>query len=219
MEETIARAYVRSANLRALLLKSGCPEVVQHCKDFFDELLNPQARNSLTDIHSISATEEAETNVFEVPDEQIARPIPAEIRNALNSASLNLPSRAILKSYITINGLKFAVASRHPGNSCILMSSESGGLQPAQLVYILEFRTLKIPSTYLAVRRYKPANISHDPFSKCSALRAKLWDTHLADIEMITTSRVFSHFACLPIQLGKQSFNAVLSLSRVISSI
>jgi hypothetical protein len=218
MEETIARAYMRSANLRALLLKSGCPEVIQHCKGFFDELLNPQAPNSL-DIHAMSATEEAESDVFECTSEQIARPIPAEIRNALYSASLNLPLRAILQSHITINGLKFAVSSKHPGNSCILISSETGIPQPAQLVYILEFLTSKTPSTFLAVRRYEPANISYDPFSKCSTLRAKLWGTRLADIEIITTSRVLSHFACLPIQLGAQSFNAVLSLSRVSSVI
>ena len=218
MEETIARAYIRSANLRALLLKSGCPEVIQHCKGFFDELLNPQARNSLvTDIHAMSATEETESDLFEYPNEQIARPIPAEIRNALYSASPNLPLRAVLQSHIAISGLKFAVASKHPGNSCILISSESGIPQPAQLVYILEFRTSETSSTFLAVRRYEPANILYDPFSKCSALRAKLWDTRLADIEIITTSRVLSHFACLPIQLGAQSFNAVLSLSRVSS--
>ena len=42
MEETIACAYNWSANLRALLLKSGCPEVIQHSKVFFDKLLDPQ---------------------------------------------------------------------------------------------------------------------------------------------------------------------------------
>ena len=42
MEETIARAYARSANLRALLLKSGCPEVIRHSEVFFNKLLDPQ---------------------------------------------------------------------------------------------------------------------------------------------------------------------------------
>jgi len=54
MEETIARAYTRSAHLRAILLKSGCPEVIQHSKVFFDKLLDPQVRGSLvTDIHTL----------------------------------------------------------------------------------------------------------------------------------------------------------------------
>lgn len=150
MEETIARAYIRSANLRALLLKSGCPEAIQHCKLFVDRLLNPQLRDSLvTDIHAISAPEEAEADFFEGFDGQ-AHPVPAEIRAALHSANLCAPSRVALQTYITINGLKFATASKHPGNSYIMISGESGHHQPCQLFYILEFGTPK--STYLAIR-------------------------------------------------------------------
>jgi hypothetical protein len=96
-----------------------------------------------------------------------------------------------------------------------MISSESRHPQPAQLVYILEFGTPTSPSTYLAIRRFKPANISCDPFAKYPIVRAKLWDSSLAEVEIITTSKVLSHFACLPIQQGKHSFNAVLSLSRV----
>ena len=128
MEETIARAYTQTANLRALLLKSGCPEAIQHCKVFFDKLLTPQVRDSLvTEIHSISAVEELEDDCFEEDlDEQNARPIPAEIRVAISHANLNVPSRAILQTYITVNGLKFTIASKHPGNSCVMISLNEG---------------------------------------------------------------------------------------------
>ena len=219
MEETIARAYTRSANLRALLFKSGCPEVIQHSKVFFDRLLNPQVRDSLVaGTHALSATNHhADIDSFEDldEDEQTARPIPAEVHDAINSKNLNLPSRAILQTYIDIHGLKFAVASKHPGNSSIMISSEGHSPQPAQLVYILKFNTPKTPSTYLAVRRYEAANVSYDPFSEYPVLGAKLWDSHLADVEIIKTSQVLSHFACLPVRLGKHTFNAVISLSRV----
>ena len=218
MEETIARAYTRSANLRALLLKSGCPEVIRHSKVFFDKLLDPQVRGSLvTDIHTLSPVEETGLDSLEDLDEQTARPIPAEIRNAINSVNLTVPSRATLETYITIHGLKFAIASKHPGNSCAMVSSGSGSPQPAQIVYILKFDTLGMPLTYLAVRRYKHANIAYDPFSKYPALQTKLWDSYLADVEIIRTSQVLSHFACLPVRLGNRSFNAVISLSRVCS--
>jgi len=95
MEETIACAYTRMANLHAFLLKSGCPEAIQHCKVFFDKLLNPQVRDSLvTDIHSISAVED---DCFgEDLDEQNACPIPAKIRVAISHANLNVPSCAML---------------------------------------------------------------------------------------------------------------------------
>jgi hypothetical protein len=218
MEETIARAYTRSAHLRAILLKSGCPEVIQHSKVFFDKLLDPQVRGSLvTDIHTLSPVEEAGIHNFEDLDEQAARPIPTEIRDAIKSMNLTVPSRATLQTYITIRGLKFAIASKHPGNSCAMVSIEGGTPQPAQIVYILEFNIPETPSTYLAVRRYKAANIEYDPFSKYPVLQAKLWDARLADVEIVRTSQVLSHFACLPVQLGKCSFNAVVSLSRVRS--
>lgn len=217
MEETMARAYTRSANLRALLLKSGCPEVIQHSKIFFDKLIDPQVRGSLvTDIHSLSA-EETGINSDEDFDEQTARPIPSEIRYAINSVTVTLPSRAILQTYITIHGLKFAIASKHPGNSCAMISSEGGSPRPAQIVYILKFNTprAETPLTCLAVRYYKPANIAYDPYSKYPLLRTKLWDSSLTAVEIIRTSQVLSHFACLPVRLGNHSFNAVISLSQV----
>jgi len=111
--------------------------------------------------------------------------------------------------------LKFAIASKHLGNSCIMVSSEGGSPQPTQLAYILEFNMPETPLTYLAIRRYKAANIECDPFSMYPVLGAKLWDSCLADVEIIKTSQVLSHFACLPVWLGKHSFNAVVSLSRV----
>jgi len=218
MEETMARAYNRSANLHALLLKSGCPEVIQHSKVFFNKLLEPQVRGSLAaDTHMLSAVDENVIDSFEDLDERTASPIPAEIHDAINSVNLTVPSRAILQTYITVHGLKFAIASKHPGNSCAMVSSEGGSPQPAQIVYILKFDTPENLSTYLAVRRYKPANIAYDPFSKYPVLQTKLWDSRLADVEIVKSSQIISHFACLPVRLGNHSFNAIISLSCVRS--
>ena len=170
------------------------------------------------DIHTLSPVEDGMgLDLFEDLDEQTARPIPAEIRNAINSVKLTVPSRAALQTYIVIHGLRFAIASKHPGNSCAMISSGSEIPAPAQIVYILKFNTPEAPLTYLAVRRYKPASIAYDPFSKYPILQTKLWDSCLADVEIIRTSQVLCHFACLPIQLGNRSFNAVISLSRVSS--
>ena len=214
----MARSYTRIANLCALPLKSGCPEVIHHSRLIFKKLLSPQIRDSLVmDMHTIPMVNDAENDVFDDNlDEGTARPVPTEIRNALNHTNLNVPSRVIFQTSITINGLRYAIASKHPGNSCVMLLSAGGGSpQPAQLNYILEFRTSKNPLIYLAVRRYKPSHIKDDPFAKYPVLCAKLWDSHLADVEIITTSQVLSHFACLPIQMQRRSLVAVLSLSRV----
>jgi hypothetical protein len=212
----MAHAYTRMANLRALLLKSGCPEVIQHSKIFFDKLLDSHVRGSLvTDVHSVSAGEETGINNVEDLDEQTARPVPAEIRDAINSVNLTVPSRAVFQTYIMIHGLKFAITSIHPGNSCAMVSSEGGSPRPAQIVYILKFGTPETPLTCLAVRYYKPANLAYDTYSKYPLLRTKLWDSGLTNVEIIRTSQILSHFACLPIRLGNHTFNAVISLSRV----
>ena len=86
MEETIARAYSQAANLRAVTLKSGCPEVIQHSRHIFEKLLNSQLRDSLvTDIHAISGAENTEGDIFENVTEPHARPV--------DTRSSSLPSQ------------------------------------------------------------------------------------------------------------------------------
>ena len=205
----MARFYMQTTNLCGLLLKSGCPEVIQHSRHIFEKLLSPLGQDSLC----TTSIAEDEDDV----DERHARPIPSEIQTALARANLKVPSRAIFQTSININSLRYAIASKHPGNSCVMVSSVGGSPRPAQLNYILEFGNSTDPLTYLAVRHYKSLNITHDPFAKYPVLAAKLWDSHLADVEMISMSQVLSHFACLPVQMQSCSLVAVLSLSRISS--
>jgi hypothetical protein len=46
LEETMAKSFVRSANHRALVFKSQCPEVIQNCQSMFQKLVDPQLRQS-----------------------------------------------------------------------------------------------------------------------------------------------------------------------------
>lgn len=53
LEVTVAYAFARASNLRAILFKSGCPEVIKHTEIIFHKLVDPQLRDSLqTDIWS-----------------------------------------------------------------------------------------------------------------------------------------------------------------------
>ena len=72
----------------------------------------------------------------------------------------------------------------------IMTSSESRCPQPPHLVYILEFGMPKTPSTYLTIQQFKPANTLYDSFAKYPIVHAKLWDSSLAKVEIITTSKV-----------------------------
>jgi hypothetical protein len=122
MEEMMACSYTWTVNLHALLLKSGCSEVIQHSKLIFGKLLSPQDQDPLvTDIHAISLAEDPENNNFE--DNNITRPVPTEIQNAFDRANLNVPSHAIFQTSLTVDGLKYTIASKHPGNSCVMFLS------------------------------------------------------------------------------------------------
>jgi hypothetical protein len=55
MEETMARGFSRSSNLRAIFTSYKCPEVIQHTAPFFNKLVNVQTRGTLvTDILSFA---------------------------------------------------------------------------------------------------------------------------------------------------------------------
>lgn len=145
--------------------------------------------------------------------------MPADLRFAFSRGHIEVPPRTQLLSRISINGLIFSTSSKHPGNSCIMISSPyTPDPVPAQLVYIVRFRSVqKQILTYLGVRRHRPANIVRDPYICFPVLRAQIWDASLDEIEIVSPCEVASHFACLPLQLESQELVATLSLSRVSS--
>src|ERR1700678_676724 len=59
LEETMAKSFVRSANLRALIFKSECPKIIQNCQPIFQRLVDPQLRDTLqTDMQILSSLTE-----------------------------------------------------------------------------------------------------------------------------------------------------------------
>ena len=47
LEETMAKSFVRSANLHVLVFKSQCSEVIQNCHSIFWKFTNPQLHDTL----------------------------------------------------------------------------------------------------------------------------------------------------------------------------
>ncbi|PPQ81177.1 hypothetical protein CVT26_010531 [Gymnopilus dilepis] len=215
LEETIARAYTRTANLRALPFKIGCPEVIENSRAIFERLIAPQVRNSLsTDIQVLSSQFEEPMTQKDSTQESVLAP---ELRLAFIRAGMSTISQAKFLSHLTINGLTYATSSKHAGNSCALISFPgSQQLVPCQIAYILQLEVGPNVKIYLGVRRHKPANISRDPYLRYAALRAKIWDSAFELVEIVETSSIRSHFACLPLKLQGNDLVVVMSLSRVI---
>lgn len=203
--DLISGAYTRTANLRTLPFKPGCPEVIQHSWFIFEKPIAPQSRSSLfTDIHTLSTQLEEEMQPQEVKRIH-ATALSPELRCAFSRAGVNAAHRAQSLSHLTINGLTYTTSSKHAGNACALITFP--GCQqvlPCQIVYIVQFQSGNDTATYLGVRRHKPAQIRLDPYLRYAALRAKIWDSRLGDLEVVKAPHVKSHFACFPIQMEGQ---------------
>jgi hypothetical protein len=213
----MAKSYVRSANLRALTSKLGCPEAIQNCQLIFQKMVDPQLRGTLTtDIRSISS-------LFEDDDEdddgafwngRTARPIPQELQAALIRCGYVLARTAQFLPNIAINGLMYAPYRKHRGNSCILFAQSHDKLVPARIETVFQIELANSIQTLIAVRRHLPSQVTHDPFLQFPILQARLWASQVADLEIIQPRQVSSHFACLSMSDDQKTI-AVLSLSRV----
>ncbi|PPR03093.1 hypothetical protein CVT26_004612 [Gymnopilus dilepis] len=213
LEESVARAYTRSANLRALVQKSGCPEVIQHTKDIFRKLSDPEIlQGNIMTLSSISSEDPMYAN--DIPREALQ--YPAELQQAFKTSGITPPTRGQFLSNITLHERTFSTYSKHQGNSCALVI-KSGDLKanPAQIAYIVQSAASGVLETYIAVRRHKPANLPKDPFSSFLVLRAAIWDAEFFDLEIIRPSEISSHFACLPVCLIGRPFAVCLSLCQV----
>src|ERR1700678_231691 len=117
LEETMAKSFVRSANLRALIFKSECPEIIQNCQPIFQRLVDPQLRDTLqTDMQILSSlTEDGDADEYDDNtincNEQTARPIPKDLSTALARFHCELPRTAQFLLRVKINGLVYSPMS------------------------------------------------------------------------------------------------------------
>lgn len=217
LEETIARAYTRSANLRAMVTKSSCPEVIRHSEAIFRRFVDPQMRDSLqTDIQAFASLLNEDDITHKTEIMEAPHTFPGELQQAFKASKITAPAHGRLLSNLSLGGLIYSTFSKHRGNSCVLfIRSKDMEALPAQIAYIVQFTAAGITETYLGVRCHKPAKLVHDPFSSFLVLRTAIWDAELGDLEIIRPAQITSHFACLPILINEHLFIAALSLSRV----
>jgi hypothetical protein len=216
----MAKSFVRSANLRALVFKSQCPEVIQNCQPMFQKLVNPQLRDSLqTDMRVLSSLVEGGDDDDDGEDddwnERTARAIPRDLHIALTRFHSESTRTAQFLTHMTINGLTYTPTSKHQGNSCVLLSLQDQTRVPARIQTIFQINVLESVQTLIAIRRHQPARQSLDPFSRFPILCARVWGVQLGELEIIRPDQVFSHFACLPLKGEFEGQIVAASLSRV----
>ena len=183
-------------------MKTGCPDTIQHCEPIFRKLVDPQLRDTLqTDIQIFATLVEDENEAQQVPATRSVDAFPTELCLAFQRSRIGTAYSGHFISNVSIHGLTFSTFSKHPGNACVLIR-ESNDETPAEVVHIVEISEEGMNKTYLAVRRFEPATLHHDPFSQYPALRTRLWKKRLMDLEVVTPSQILSHCARLPIKIG-----------------
>jgi len=225
-EETIARSFVRSANLRRILEQTGTPEVIQNCKPIFQKLLDPQVRGTLvTDLLSFAMDDLDVEEVSDyVSDTTSPLPeIPDSLMTCLHESFGETPKCISLLPNLTVKGIIYSAASRHVGNSSVLIhSGRPGVLIPAQIQCFVQLvlpDNINTPVTFVAAQRYLPANVKRDPFSAYPFLRAELWSRELDSLGLYTPESIESHFAHYPMKWEERQVMAIISLSRVSCSL
>ena len=138
LEATISRAYTRSANLCAIPLKAGCPEVIQQMQKIFKKLVDPQLRNTLQTAMASLGSQVADPDkivsgrlVVMLPDELIIALKEKHLANIVNH------SACYICSTITIHGLTYSTNKKHRGNSCAVLLSPSKSSIPVQIIHII----------------------------------------------------------------------------------
>jgi hypothetical protein len=214
LEQTMAESYTRSANLRALILKPECPEVIQNCAGIFQKLVDPEMRNALlTDVFKLKEDYDDDDTDLMLWNDRTVRSIPKELVQGLSYA--RLPEQGQFLSHLTINGLRYTVSSKHQGNSCVYFKKvDSEGLVAAQIEFILQIKVSGLVETMIIVRRRLSADGFDDPCLQFPILQAKFYSSELGCLEAINATQITSHYAFIPCFYEGKNLVLTISLSR-----
>lgn len=194
--------------------------MIQNCEPMFRKLVDPQLRNTLlTDIVGFSG--EALDGSDDGDPPPIVLKSMSYLPDSLKDCILNhlgyLPTSASTLSHLTVAGITYSTASKHRGNSCVLLDSRSKSVfLPAQIEHIVQFvSNNEGVNTLVAVRRFKRLNNHSDPFSIYPLLRTQIWSRDLGGLELHPVSAIQCHFACSTILWEGEQVMVMVSLSRV----
>ncbi len=171
----MTRTFVKSANLRSLLLKGLCPEAIANCRRHFTKFLSPDIRNgTLIDINSFMSNPEndpPDTVSYTATKITLSETTFRALRLRFPVA---LPTIRRIVTFNTFEGRTYTTHSRHQGNSSVLVrSSLDNSLKPAQIQEILEISSKEI--LYVIRHHRKVERGVSDPFTKYPLLNISLW--------------------------------------------
>jgi hypothetical protein len=173
------RGFMQRAGLRRWLSRSKSPQLIQEVHALLDHSYGID-----DDLHNrelAQADAERATSRFEIA--------PLELRPLLRANSVRLRAR------LRVDGIVYARASTHVGNSLVMYYANSDRTVkpvPGLIEYIYDDGS----STRFAVRRYIEASLhGPDPFAQWADFPARMYSTDLGSLEAVDVEFVVSHFA------------------------
>lgn len=198
--------------------------MIQNCEPIFRKFIDPQIRNTLlTDIVGFSGGALDSGDGEDLPPMALPVKSISYLSESLKDCILKhlgyLPTSASTLSLLTVAGITYSVASKHSGNSCILLNLPSKTTSvPAQIEHIVQFASnndISGVNTLVAVRRFKRLNNQSDPFSIYPLLQTQIWSRELGTLELHPIGSIHCHFACSTMLWEGEQVMVMVSLSRV----
>lgn len=208
LEETISKTFVKSANLRSLLSKDGCPRAIKYCETHFRQLTDPKIRNSLLlNISTFLADPENDPPVE--TEVSICTVVAPESHVALREHFRGTPQAIKPLSFITIDGLTYSTLRRHHGNSSILIRHPTSANEtvPVQIEDIVQ-----VDNDVLFVVRLYQRRADYDPFKCHPFLHTTLWQSERGSLTVVKPCNTISHFASLKVNWFGQEHLVIISL-------
>jgi hypothetical protein len=170
--------FVKSANLRSLLLKNECPSAIKNCHDFFEKLVDTDVRNTLlTDIsifvnlpHVLQPSTDSNEDLTADHLSSVSTCTYKALHIHLGQQS-PLTKNAKTICYYTRHGHTFSSSLRHKGNGSVIIYDRTSMSQiPARVEDIFQLSSNDI---YFAVRKHQRRAAGH-PFEAYPALQTSL---------------------------------------------
>ena len=205
--------------------KANCPQAIRHCAEMFNNLVQPQSRNSLAIDMWLSPHEEDNDVDEEEPIEDELNfdgptiRLDPDTRQALAQKlpGILVPTTAFRLTRFTRDRINYCIKDVHEGNSGVLgKDSQSPYCIEQILAFPEDVTNTTVQGLWFVVRCHRSPNVRIDPYGRYPLLRAKLWSTQLeSTVDVLKLTEIDSHFAKCVIQWEGQEVAVVVSLARV----
>jgi hypothetical protein len=197
MEITMMTSFCAACNLRSLMQRPGCPEVLKRCMKIVEENLGQDVRGTLmSDIHTL----QGDLNDH-LPACKKLVTLDDDVHLALTSlpqSEESIPGKYVYNhASCNIGGLEYATEMASESNASSFF--QSAGSQETVAGVIRQIFSLPKPASgldvFIAVHRYLPRhNLQHDPFEPYPDFGASVWSRQTHErVEIIRTTQVISH--------------------------